>query len=235
MIRFKCECGRKIQASDEGAGKWGKCPSCGQRVQIPYVQHQQSDLVTALPKERTSMEPAEHALRGMAGSGTPRTESPSSSDKSEQSAEFTGHRHATNDYAATMPMGIGGWLILPAIGLVLSPIRAAISLFRMGELARYSWLFSPLYLIDLSMIIATVIIAVLFFGKRRIAVPSIIGLMIAGPPVAIVEAILVQRIVGVDNYSAINAIPDIVGSFIAALVWILYFLNSRRVKNTFVN
>lgn len=35
-ITFHCDhCGKKIEAGDSAAGKWGKCPSCGNKIYIP--------------------------------------------------------------------------------------------------------------------------------------------------------------------------------------------------------
>ena len=35
-ITLHCEhCGKKIEAADSAAGKWGKCPSCHNRVYVP--------------------------------------------------------------------------------------------------------------------------------------------------------------------------------------------------------
>ena len=35
-ITFHCEyCGKKIQASDDSGGKWGKCPSCHKKLYVP--------------------------------------------------------------------------------------------------------------------------------------------------------------------------------------------------------
>jgi len=35
FIRFRCACGRSIKALPKQAGKTGRCPKCGQRIQIP--------------------------------------------------------------------------------------------------------------------------------------------------------------------------------------------------------
>lgn len=35
-MTFHCEyCGKKIQASDDSGGKWGKCPSCHKKLYVP--------------------------------------------------------------------------------------------------------------------------------------------------------------------------------------------------------
>lgn len=38
-IKFHCEhCGKKIDAPDTAGGKWGKCPSCHNRVYVPLME-----------------------------------------------------------------------------------------------------------------------------------------------------------------------------------------------------
>ena len=37
-IIFHCDhCGRKIEASDNTGGKWGKCPSCHNKIYVPNL------------------------------------------------------------------------------------------------------------------------------------------------------------------------------------------------------
>ncbi len=84
------------------------------------------------------------------------------------------------------PKSIAGWLIIPAIGLVLAPIMAAAGLLLgLSAIRSYArersndprlWVWA---LIQVSMIVATVIVAVLFFKRRQGAVRGIIGLMVA--------------------------------------------------------
>lgn len=37
-IRFRCKCGKALKASDEYAGKYAKCPACGNALQIPAIK-----------------------------------------------------------------------------------------------------------------------------------------------------------------------------------------------------
>ena len=38
MIRFQCDkCGKSIHVDDSAAGKFGKCPGCGERVKVPPI------------------------------------------------------------------------------------------------------------------------------------------------------------------------------------------------------
>jgi hypothetical protein len=44
-ITFHCEnCGRKIEAADSAAGKWGKCPSCRNRLYVPDLKADAEEL-----------------------------------------------------------------------------------------------------------------------------------------------------------------------------------------------
>jgi DNA-directed RNA polymerase subunit RPC12/RpoP len=37
-ITFHCDyCGKKIEASDKAAGRWGKCPSCHNKIYVPNL------------------------------------------------------------------------------------------------------------------------------------------------------------------------------------------------------
>jgi hypothetical protein len=46
-ITFHCtHCGKKIEAPDSAGGKWGKCPSCHNRVYVPDI-HADADLKLA--------------------------------------------------------------------------------------------------------------------------------------------------------------------------------------------
>jgi hypothetical protein len=55
-IQFHCEhCGRKIEAGDTAAGKWGKCPSCHNKVYIPLPEPEGDDLKLAPLDESDSV------------------------------------------------------------------------------------------------------------------------------------------------------------------------------------
>ncbi len=136
------------------------------------------------------------------------------------------------------PSAIGGWLIIPAIGLILAPIKAAAGLFwGIDTIQRFTpeltgdptlWLTG---LIDAALIIACIVVAVLFFEKQRIAVPAFIGLVAAVPIAAAVQVALRVSLFG--EADAADILKAIVGPCVYAAIWIPYFLLSKRVKNTF--
>jgi len=44
-ITFHCDhCGKKIEASENAAGKWGKCPSCHNKIYVPNLEVNVDDL-----------------------------------------------------------------------------------------------------------------------------------------------------------------------------------------------
>jgi len=143
-----------------------------------------------------------------------------------------------SDQSSTLK-GIYGWLFIPAIGLVLAPLKSLFGLITgIGMIRNYApellsdarlWLSG---LIDVFMIIATIIVAILFFTMRRITVQAIICLLLAS-----IIANSVQTFLNVNMFDEAN--PDtympIVHSIVYASIWIPYFMMSKRVKNTFVN
>jgi hypothetical protein len=144
-----------------------------------------------------------------------------------------------NTDVSTVPKGIGGWLIIPAIGLVLGPIKALVSLFLgIGMIQSFApELLSDVRLwvsgvIDVAMIIAAIIVAILFFRERRIAVVAIISLMIASIVSGVIQLLLSTAMLGKASSDDIN---PVLHACVFAAIWIPYFGKSKRVKNTFVN
>jgi hypothetical protein len=82
------------------------------------------------------------------------------------------------------PVGIGGWLILPAIGLVLSPIIGFGRLFMAFsqvsniEDASYRDLVGLDLLIQVGLLAFLLFVAVQFFGKKGAAPPAMIVLLL---------------------------------------------------------
>lgn len=141
--------------------------------------------------------------------------------------------------------GIGGWLILPAIGLAISPFLSlhgivTDSLLLTGDhpslFANHPSLTSLLIfeiLINTAFLFAVICLNILFYTKKRIFPRCIIAFYAA-------QCVLMLA----DHLAAVSVFPSVdlsanvitvVRSFIVAVVWIPYFLNSKRVEATFVN
>jgi len=144
-----------------------------------------------------------------------------------------------NPGSSVILRGIAGWLIIPAIGFVLAPIKSLATLIMGLNMIRS---FAPELLsdarlwlsglIDVAMIVATIIVAVLFFKRRRVAVQAIIGLMVAS-----IFANFVQALLNAAMFEEVDfdTIKPVIHACVFGAIWIPYFLKSKRVKNTFVN
>ena len=54
-IVFHCEyCGKKIEAADNAGGKWGKCPSCHNKLYVPSIET--GDELKLAPVDETAKE-----------------------------------------------------------------------------------------------------------------------------------------------------------------------------------
>jgi Protein of unknown function (DUF2569) len=150
--------------------------------------------------------------------------------------------------------GIGGWLILPLLGLILSPLRLIYMIYE------GLWpIFSSDYWEDLtspgsesyhqlwtSVLIFEVVGNLAIFLVGLAALLSFLRKSRKAPKLMILWFFLALVFVGADTYLrgyipgaalTYEAIPSIElwRAGITAAIWIPYFLASKRVKATFVN
>ena len=162
---------------------------------------------------------------------------------------------ATNENQSLPPQPpqIGGWLIVIAVGLVLSLIQNLNQLPQLlGALGGPIWIrlttpASPLYhpywkiaiiyaaITGCFYVVMNVVMLILFFGRRRLF-PKL--------TVALIPTIFILSLAG---YYFVGLIPGVaerpahitnghllIGKFVALHIWIPYLLVSKRVKQTFV-
>jgi hypothetical protein len=135
-------------------------------------------------------------------------------------------------------VGIGGWLILPAIGFVLGPIVGVVSLIAAFALfsdvanAGYGGIYTLELLVEVGLLIFLVYAATRFFGKKSNAPSTIIALLIT-TLVASGLLIMIELGAGAEQF-AIESGKQLVRGIIGAAIWIPYFRVSKRVKTTFV-
>lgn len=136
--------------------------------------------------------------------------------------------------------GIGGWLILPAIGFVLTPLIALMSLVFLLRMLPLIWAagHGRIVMLDMLLIlvllILTVSTALRFFRKKADAPRRIIALLI----IAVASDVLLliaSMAAGTDDDLALGATTGLLRDGISAAIWIPYFRMSKRVKATFVN
>ncbi len=130
------------------------------------------------------------------------------------------------------PSGINGWLLLPAVGLVMSPILMAVVILLEVALLKdfgFDWAVVTEGMLYVVFLVFMVFTGVAFFRKR----PVVPRLMVAWLSLNVLLSLL-GAVIGRDAVPATEALGEIVRSVVAAAVWIPYFLVSKRVKNTFV-
>jgi hypothetical protein len=153
------------------------------------------------------------------------------------------------------PAGIGGWLILPAIGLVISPIWQGIGLVRdiipslnptlLRSLSdpssdHYSALWVPGILFEAmsNMLIfaLTLWLAYLFFFRKSALVPRLFVIWLASHLIIqIIDWLLTKSLPLPAEPVGNGVVSSLARSIISAAIWIPYFIWSIRDRNTFVD
>jgi hypothetical protein len=217
-------------------GEWcreGYCSvDCFQRHGVPV-------LVEAGHQAVTNTDPvSESDIRGYGGSHSKNL--PASIGTHVQAVErMTANTDVSGEPVDPNLVGIGGWLILPAIGLVLSsivtPIGLVAGLVQMdGRYAAYS---VPSLLVNAGFCLWIWCATARFFGKSGSAPDIVIELMAWRVIASLVLFVLGLAVVGGDDALKVVVLlraNNFVAQGIAAAIWIPYFRVSRRVKATFV-
>lgn len=114
---------------------------------------------------------------------------------------------------------VAGWLVLPAIGIILSFINT-LAIILTVNLANYPFL----YIVNVIYLILYLIIIYAWLKRKRILPKLMMGLY----GISIIFSILFIIGAGPVNNNEWMSI-------IASAIWIGYFLKSQRVKQTFVH
>lgn len=135
-----------------------------------------------------------------------------------------------------IPSGIGGWLILPAIGLILGPLVSAFEIwtgyklilaFR-PELIRSIW-FVSLLIADVGITALAIVVGFHFFNRLSLTRVLFQALLIANVLVAFGEA------ASTASYLQTELDPKgVIKALVGAAIWIPYFAISKRARATFV-
>ncbi len=144
--------------------------------------------------------------------------------------------------------GLGGWLILSGIGLILSPFVLLVAVAKSNLPLLTDVRYQPylekhpaihglaLFEVATNLCFIAVLGALnyLFFKKKR-AFPTYMILYLTFHVVVLLgDTASVHLILPATKVSA-QALSNITRTFAAAAIWIPYYLVSRRVKLTFVN
>jgi hypothetical protein len=154
---------------------------------------------------------------------------------------------------AGAPQGLRGWLILIGIGMVLRP---PVQLFHIvtnfsESFEADTWAaltnpgaaaFHPLWapvitselLLNLFILVFSILLAALFFQRRRSFPPLMIALIALTLVGAAADAAALEFLPPLDEAVRRSTQAQVARSAVGALIWIPYFVLSKRVRATFV-
>ena len=142
-------------------------------------------------------------------------------------------------------VGIGGWLILPAIGFVLGPIIGVVNLVVALALssdrarAGYGGIYALELLVLLALLAFLTYTATRFFDKKSDAPVNCVALLIlslvASYMLLIIQLGAGAEVLALESMGQFFGWIGYLGGIIGAVIWIEYFNVSERVKATFVN
>ncbi|MEM7136257.1 MAG: DUF2569 domain-containing protein [Myxococcota bacterium] len=147
------------------------------------------------------------------------------------------------------PKGLGGWLLIVGLRVVLSPVGQAVGVFRIAELLRGegAWealsvesgshpLARPLVAFELVasvvMLCASVYIVYLFFAKRPTFPKLFIAILIAELAIVVLDGWLLSLIAQSGAFDA-DSMKAMARALLSCIAYIPYILVSKRVANTF--
>jgi len=142
------------------------------------------------------------------------------------------------------PQGIGGWLILVVIGLIITPIRLLISIFSDIVPALHSpWAASSVgitfliyfeLVINLLFAVVAILLLILMFNRYRFFPILMVIFYLSNFVFVLLDFILAYQIPLIrENKLDEGSARELMRSLIAVIIWVPYFLTSKRVKNTF--
>ncbi len=149
-------------------------------------------------------------------------------------------------------LAIGGWMILPAIGLVLTPFILLYQIATTGFFSSEIWtvfkeagyknanlltIYTGIeFIYNIVFLVFTILLLILFFTKRT-SFPKLIVIFYASNVVVpIIDHLLINSALPHELITPgedASFYGEVTKSIIGAAIWIPYFLISERVKNTF--
>jgi hypothetical protein len=148
-----------------------------------------------------------------------------------------------------LPRDFGGWLILPMIGLIITPFLIIHNLITNNYFSEH--LFDQIRALEVSssstiealmigemmgnilMLVMCLLCLVSFFKKRDITPRLMIAFYLFNAAFLIIDDVMVEMILG-DIVELESSTKEIGRAIIACAIWIPYFMNSKRVKETFI-
>ncbi|HEX9127079.1 MAG TPA: DUF2569 domain-containing protein [Methylomirabilota bacterium] len=150
------------------------------------------------------------------------------------------------------PIGIGGWLLLVAVGVCLTPVRMAVEIIRgLRPLEPTTWhavttpgtrayhpLFGPLIVgelvVNAALLIWAGVLVYLFFTRQRSFPVAMITYMIARVVAQAADTGAALMIPVAAATMGPAAYGDLAMGVLTTVIWVPYLIRSRRVELTFV-
>lgn len=146
------------------------------------------------------------------------------------------------------PEGIGGWLILPVIGLFLTPIRGLVQFrdyasltetFQLLSGGQQAFLVAEIVLNVIFVIVFPIVLLILLFNRKQ-RFPRLYAFWGIVSLVFFIGDLIAAKMLFGDVFAAGGVelldqatIQELVRSIVLAAIWVPYMLTSRRVRNTF--
>jgi hypothetical protein len=157
------------------------------------------------------------------------------------------------DSMAHEPRGIGGWLIIIAIGLFIWPPRLLLLFYKTflpifqnnywealttAGTESYHELWAPLIIIEMCgnavFFVFSIVLIALFFRKSPLFPRLYITCLAMNVVFVAGDFFFSNLIPAVAAENNAESVKELIRSIVSAAVWIPYMLVSERVKNTFI-
>lgn len=152
-------------------------------------------------------------------------------------------------YIAGDGIAVGGWLILPLLGIISTPFRTLILIGSNGYFNQTVWVnllspalstFNPALagamlgelIINIGFLVYSLLVAILFLQKRS-SVPRLMVVLYISNLLFLIADYVALEVLELSS-GAENSLASIASAFIVAAIWVPYFNVSTRVKETFV-
>jgi ABC-type multidrug transport system permease subunit len=149
--------------------------------------------------------------------------------------------------------GLGGWLILVGLMIVMTPLRMSVNLYPVYSkiFSDGSWellttpgspVYSPLWgpvligeiAINGALLFAWIFVAFLFFSKRKSFPKWLVGMLFFSLAFILVDALVVKGMLPDEPLFDAETTLESCRSLVGILIWVPYMRMSKRVKATFV-
>lgn len=186
--------------------------------------------------------------------GTNTNESSETKESANTNTKQSSETKKREDKSSSQHKKIGGWLILVAIGLVLTPLRFLVVVVNdlLPVFSGETWSilttpgteayhpFSATLLIfeligNIAFVVFAIVVAIFFFKRRKIVPKLMIAFLFSNLAFVVIDYFVADSIPFIASQNDPESLRELIRVLIGCLIWVPYFLVSKRVKGTFVN